>query len=468
MIFRILIILILLFSTNYASAQARRINPANSKRTAQTAIVSPADLYDTANDYAKKRFIEFAEKKVPYSEQLRDNTLREQKQLAARLAAQLAARSLKDTDFYYLGMLQMLADNRDVAIEAFRSFLSNPDVDNEKAQTARSFVVVIAAGKKSFDEAETTLKDYLTRENGKIAERVIMQSKLSENYLEVKNYNRAAYHAESALAAAKPLLSDAAVNKRIVENVFDLALTMFEICQATNADDKAESVLKELQENGIFVQSPRLYTTATDKLITFLIDENRKTEATKVFDDAFVSLKQFKENSSRLQVSRFLQKRKQQYKLLGENAPEITVDRWIDKNPTTIAGLRGKVILLDFWATWCGPCLTTFPDLIEINETYTPKGLQIIGLTRYYGESDGVRLNNDSEIAFLKKFKLEQNLDYSFAVAKTSVNHDKYLAEGLPTTVLIDKKGVVRFIKTGAGSTKELEQMIDKLLTERD
>ncbi len=72
-------------------------------------------------------------------------------------------------------------------------------------------------------------------------------------------------------------------------------------------------------------------------------------------------------------------------KLVGTEAPEIDATHFVAGPSTTMKELRGKVVLLDFWAVWCGPCIATFPHLIELHEKYADKGLVILGATSFYG-----------------------------------------------------------------------------------
>src|SRR5438067_2346421 len=70
--------------------------------------------------------------------------------------------------------------------------------------------------------------------------------------------------------------------------------------------------------------------------------------------------------------------------LLDKPAPEITGEFGLNGKAVKLSDLKGKVVLVDFWAVWCGPCIATFPHLREWNKEYKDKGLEILGVTSYY------------------------------------------------------------------------------------
>jgi thiol-disulfide isomerase/thioredoxin len=164
-----------------------------------------------------------------------------------------------------------------------------------------------------------------------------------------------------------------------------------------------------------------------------------------------------------------LRRKQAQLQVQGEQAPELKVAKWIGRQPLTLADLRGQVVLLDFWATWCAPCIAAIPQMKELHEKFKDKGVVVLGVTKYYGYAEGHPMNPVQESAFLETFKKDKALPYPFAVADDDVNAIKYAVSAIPTTVIIDRKGIVRFIGTGyaAGADKRVTDLLEKLTEEK-
>jgi thiol-disulfide isomerase/thioredoxin len=156
-------------------------------------------------------------------------------------------------------------------------------------------------------------------------------------------------------------------------------------------------------------------------------------------------------------------------RLIGRPVPELAAKRWLDSSPLTLGALRGKVILLHFWAMWNGASASQFPRLREVNTAYTDRGLQVIGVTRIYGRSDTEDgLSAKQELQSLESFKRKQQITFPFAVGgQDDITDDEtFGVASLPMIILIDRQGRVRQIRRGASEYRKLPRQIDKLISE--
>jgi len=467
------IFILLLCAAVGVSAQSGRVAPPTPDEQVadKSSKLSAAELFDETNAYAKNKFNEFKEKKIPYSEKLRQQTVQEQKQLAAKNAAILLARTgLAGEDFYFLGMLHWIAENSDGADEALKKFIAAENPTVEKLQAARTVVVILAARRKNFDEAEKFLSDYLNTSATKARERLRMESELAAAYREKNNSERAAAHAEEAYRAAKANFQNAPTRAAGISELIENGMIVFEIYRDANQPEKAEKTLGDLQKTGAFIESTTAYYIAVNERVKYLIDTGRKPAALQFYKETLdTAAKDFKTKDWKNDILSRLNRREKHYQILGETAPELQeIDRWFPGETKKLAELRGKVVLLDFWATWCDPCYSAFPSLTEWGRKFEKDGLVVLGVTRYYGRDTGEGVKDDAtEIEYLRKFKKEHNLAYDFVIGKERSNHVAYGADSLPTTVIIDRKGIVRYAEIGAGREAEIQKKIEKLLAEK-
>ncbi len=463
------------FATSGTFAQSGRAPDGATKRTeiSNAAIESTVkQMFDEANGYLKTKAAEYEKKKVPFSQRLLDQTRLEQRQLAAKYAAIATERKdLAGEDLYYVGMLHWIAENLDGTAENLHKFITIENAAADRRQSARSIVIVVLAKQKKLSEAEALLAEHLKSEPTKASERARIEGELAKAYQSQKDFVRMAAHADEGYKAVKELSKDAASRARWLDEIFDAGMLVFEAYRDLGDQKKAEGSLEELRVTAAAVTSPNLYYYAVDQRIKYLIETGRKPQAQEYYMTSLIRAETaFRAASLQTDVVSRLKKREKHYKLLGEIAPELpAVDQWFPGKPKTIAELKGKVVLLDFWATWCGPCFEAFPSLKEWHQDFSREGLVTLGVTRYYGRVSGPWVDNPGEIEELKSFREAEQLPYDFVVGKDSSIQLVYGATSLPTTVLIDRKGVIRYIETGTSTARlaQIREMIVKLLAEK-
>lgn len=141
--------------------------------------------------------------------------------------------------------------------------------------------------------------------------------------------------------------------------------------------------------------------------------------------------------------------------LIGKPAPEFTLLD-VDGAEVKLSDFKGKVVLLDFWATWCGPCVQAMPQLQSLFENYKGKNVVILGINSWERDQDVV-----------KPFLEEKNITYRILVDPDNEVIAKYGVTGIPTFFIIDKKGFIRHSHIGLPSDESIIQKnIDELLVE--
>ena len=136
----------------------------------------------------------------------------------------------------------------------------------------------------------------------------------------------------------------------------------------------------------------------------------------------------------------------------GNQAPALAL-KDLRGRTLRLSDYRGKLVLLNFWATWCPPCRAEMPDLIKMQREYRSRGLQVIGVTYPPLEVKEVR-------RFIRK--LGVNYPIALGAKETKTLFDE--AETLPLTVVIDRQGNVRERIEGILLPEEFEQKIKPLL----
>jgi thiol-disulfide isomerase/thioredoxin len=129
-----------------------------------------------------------------------------------------------------------------------------------------------------------------------------------------------------------------------------------------------------------------------------------------------------------------------------------------DLNGQTVSGdqLRGKVVVLDFWATWCPPCRMEIPGYIEMAKKYEKDGLVIVGVSLDEGGPEVV-----------KPFATKMGMSYTVVMGNEVVQSVFGGMDAIPTTFIIDRSGQIRDRKVGAEESAEYEKKVLSVLKEK-
>jgi thiol-disulfide isomerase/thioredoxin len=138
--------------------------------------------------------------------------------------------------------------------------------------------------------------------------------------------------------------------------------------------------------------------------------------------------------------------------LEGAAPPPLQVENWINGNATTLADLKGKVVLLDFWATWCGPCIASIPHTNQLQAKYREDGLVIIGVCHSEGAEKMAQTVKDKKI------------EYPVAADVGHKTVKAYKVNGYPDYYFIDRAGTLRIADCKNGA---IEDAIKALLAEQ-
>ncbi len=140
--------------------------------------------------------------------------------------------------------------------------------------------------------------------------------------------------------------------------------------------------------------------------------------------------------------------------LVGQAAPAVNL-KLLNGNDFDLADHAGKeVVILDFWATWCGPCVAAMPILEQVAEEYKSKGVVLYSV------------NQQEDAKTIRDFLDEEGLKVNVALDSDGEVGEAYGVEGIPTMVIIDKQGIVRDVHVGLspGLENELHKQLDEVL----
>jgi len=137
---------------------------------------------------------------------------------------------------------------------------------------------------------------------------------------------------------------------------------------------------------------------------------------------------------------------------VGNLAPDFQLDN-LEGNPVSLSDFRGTPVMLNFWATWCGACVSEMPDIQSMYEEQSVKGLVLLPV------------NMGSTSSQVKKFLQSHNLSLPVLLDIDRVVAQKYGIRAIPTTLFIDKEGIIQVRRVGAFPSKEaIENDLSKIM----
>lgn len=148
--------------------------------------------------------------------------------------------------------------------------------------------------------------------------------------------------------------------------------------------------------------------------------------------------------------------------LMGKAAPDFALEDLSGKK-VTLSSYKGKAVLINFWATWCGPCKIETPWLIDLRNQYAGQGFEILGVSADDIDRDNAKLFA-SEKKDIAKFVEQQKMPYPVLIEGDKVSKPYGGLDSLPMSFFVDRKGTVVAVQVGLTSASEIEANIRKSL----
>lgn len=142
-------------------------------------------------------------------------------------------------------------------------------------------------------------------------------------------------------------------------------------------------------------------------------------------------------------------------------APELAPGEWINSEPLTLKGLRGRVVVVEFWTFGCYNCRNTLPSVKNWDARYRDKGLTVVGV-------HSPEFDEEKNVATLRREVVELGINFPVVTDNDYATWRAYEVQAWPTIFVLDKSGRIRWTHIGEGKYDETEQVIQKLLAESE
>ncbi len=151
--------------------------------------------------------------------------------------------------------------------------------------------------------------------------------------------------------------------------------------------------------------------------------------------------------------------------LQNKPAPAFTLTD-LNGKKVSLADYRGKAVLINFWATWCGPCKMETPWLVDLQKKYAAQGFQVLGID---SEGDGAKPGSDTwkqDEAQVRKFAAQMKIPYPVLLGGDTLSKPYGGVDDLPTSFYVNRKGVVVAAQVGIDSESAMEANVKKAMAE--